>query len=314
MLLVTMAFVFTGGFSKSNYRTPIETITIQGLKQSNPPKSAISINETQSLNITNSYSINSSGPVNIIPVLSDTSPPKSNNYPDMTGFFFLPQDNTHQGEIIGSENNPSANITANNATVPISLDASQFVTYTYGDYPIQQPNSTQFVFSFPDNISQGQIAGSDALTGNSYAIQKIDFDAIFTAPNINAFGFDEIVIFATSNTANYKGTEFGIRLDLQDGVIYGYIQEPNGNFGEINFEMQKLMPNDGIMHHYTLIMLGSAVIFCIDGTECGYLNFPSNIDYSSLGFSICAVVHRFTNGWDSSGDNMIVGNFVLNQQ
>ena len=133
----------------------------------------------------------------------------------------------------------------------------------------------------------------------------MDFDAAFIAPKINALGFDEMAIFASSNTSTYKGTEFGIRMDLNDGFIYGYVQEPNGNFGEVNFRMLELMPNDGIMHHYTLIMIGSGVSFCIDGINYGYLNFPSNTDYSSLGFSICAVVHRFTDGWDSSGDNMI---------
>jgi hypothetical protein len=103
-------------------------------------------------------------------------------------------------------------------------------------------------------------------------------------------------------------------MDLNDGSIYGYIQEPNGNSGDVNFEMLQLMPNDGIMHHYTLIMSGSEVSFYIDGTNYGYLNFPSNSDYSNLSFSICAVVHRFTDGWDSSGDEMIAGNFTLNKQ
>ncbi len=66
--------------------------------------------------------------------------------------------------------------------------------------------------------------------------------------------------------------------------------------------MLQLIPNDGIMHHYTLIMSGSEVSFFIDGINYGYLNFPSNTDYSNLNFSICAVVHRFTDDWDSSGD------------
>ena len=149
---------------------------------------------------------------------------------------------------------------------------------------------------------------------NTYEIQKIDFDAAFITPKISAFGFDEMVIFAASDTTTYKGVEFGIRLDLNDGFIYGYNQEPNGNYGEVNFQMLKLMANDGIMHHYTLIMLGSEVSFCIDGVDYGVLNFPSNTDYSSLSFSILAVVHRFADDWDSVGDNMIVENFSLNQQ
>ena len=123
-----------------------------------------------------------------------------------------------------------------------------------------------------------------------------------------------MAIFGTSNTITYKGTEFGIRMDLKDGLIYGYVQEQNDSFGDVNFLMQELLPNDGIMHHYTLIMLGSGVSFLIDGLNYGNLNFPSNTDYSSFSFSICAVVHRFTDGWNSSGDSMITGNFTLNQQ
>ena len=199
-------------------------------------------------------------------------------------------------------------------TNPISADILKFKTYTYRGYPVQQPNPTQFFFSFPDNTSQGQMAGSDAVTLNTYAIQKVDFDAGFIAPKISALGFDEMVIFVTSNVITYKGTEFGIRLDLRDGFIYSYVQEPNGNDGEVNFLMQKLMLNDGIMHHYTLIMLGSKVSLNIDGIEYGYLNFPSNNDYSNLTFSVCAVVHRFTDDWDSGGDNMMVGKISLNEQ
>ncbi len=202
----------------------------------------------------------------------------------------------------------------NTTVFSISLDASNFVTYTYGGYPVQQPDLTQFIFSFPNNTNQGQLAGSDALSVNNFTIQKMDFDTTFVTPQINAVGFDEMVIFATSDTSTYKGTEFGVRMDLKDGFIYGYIQEPNGNNGDVNFLMLALMPNDGIMHHYALIMLGSEVSFSIDGTSYGYMTFPSNTNYASLSFSILAVVHRFTDQWDSNGDNMTAGNFSLNQQ
>jgi hypothetical protein len=47
--------------------------------------------------------------------------------------------------------------------------------------------------------------------------------------------------------------------------------------------------------------------------DYAYLSFPSNTDYSNLGFSILAVVHRFTDDWNSVGDNMTVENFVLNK-
>ena len=173
-------------------------------------------------------------------------------------------------------------------------------------------NDCQFNFSFPDTTNQGQIAGSDALSLSNFSIQKLDFDATFASPKIDAVGFDEMVVFATSDTVTYKGTEFGIRMDMKDGFIYGYVQEPNENLGDINFMMLQLMQNDGVTHHFSLIMSGSSVTFFIDGTNYGNLNYPSNTDYSNLNFSICTTVHRFTDNWDSSGDNMTAGNFLIN--
>jgi len=75
--------------------------------------------------------------------------------------------------------------------------------------------------------------------------------------------------------SSYKGPEFGIRLDLSDGYIYGYNQEPNLNNEDVHFQMVKLTPNDGAMHHYSIIMLGSEVAFYIDGTDYGHLTFSS---------------------------------------
>ncbi len=309
--LVTIAVLLTGCLSQSSLRVNNETIVNQVPNQLSLPVRVTDINETDSLNVTNSYSNYSSAPIKTDPISLGTSNSTRFKQADLEGFFFSLRHNTDQDQIAGSD--VTVWISDINEA-PVSLDESNFVTYTYGGYPVQQPDSTQFIFSFPDNTSQSQIAGSDALTWNAYAIQKIDFDAAFIAPKIGALGFDEMVIFATSDTNTYKGTEFGIRLDLSIGCIYGYIQEPNGVYGEVNFQMLALMPNDGTMHHYTLFLLDSGVSFCIDGVGYGYLNFPSNTDYSTLSFSICATVHRFTDYWDSDGDNMVAGNFFLNQQ
>ena len=210
--------------------------------------------------------------------------------------------------INGTDNNQTINV-----PTPISLENSDFKTYTYGGDSVQQSGPNKFFFSFPNSTNQGEIAGSDAISLNSYAIQKIDFNAVFKSPKINAEGFDEMAIFAASNTTTYKGTEFGVRMDLNDGLVYGYIQEPNGDFGDVNFQMLPLTSNDGSMHHYTLIVYESEVSFWIDGVDRGHLSFPSNTDSASFTFSVCAVVHRFSDDWDSVGDNMTVENFLLNQ-
>ena len=246
----------------------------------------------------------------------------SHSFPDFTynqltkSDIFPPIGNTDSNV---EEKSDTSNVNNNEFAAPIitassSANTLNFTTYTYGGYLIRQTDSNQFFFSFPDNTCQGEVAGSDCITLNSYSITKIDFDAIFTAPKINALGFDEMAVFAASDTSSYKGPEFGIRLDLSEGYIYGYNQEPNGNNVDVNFQMLKLTPNDGAMHHYSIIMLGSEVAFYIDGTDYGHLTFPSQTDYSNLPFSILAVVHRFTDDWDSTGDNMTVENFNLNSQ
>ena len=327
---VTIALFSASYFPQSNGMLNIETVINQTSKPSAPPESVAGINETNSLNATIPLYNNNSMPLEKNTTSSTTltsptykvqyvprvfSPP--NNYLDQIALSGLVspinETNTYQTSTLNA-GNPSNNTSPTPNLVPISLNESDFVTYTYGGYVVQQTNSTEFIFSFPSDTNQGQLSGSDALSWNNFSIQKLDFDATFNAPNINELGFDEMAIFATSNTETYKGTEFGVRMDLKDGSIYGYAQEPNESSVDVNFNMVQLMPNDGLMHHYTLIMTGSEVSFNIDGVNYGLLGFPSNKDYSNLSFSICAVVHRFTDGWDSNGDSMISGNFALNQQ
>ncbi len=239
----------------------------------------------------------SSAPVNTDSISLDPLSSMANEQPDSPPIAYSLSNNPHVPFI----------------TVPISLDSSNFITYSYCGYSVQQPDSTQFIFSFPENTDQGQIAGSDILTLNAFPIRKIDFDAVFISQKINALGFDEMVIFATSDVTTYKGLEFGVRLDLCDGFIYGYNQEPTSSLGEVDFQMMKLIPNDGVTHHYSLIIVNSEVSFYIDGIYYGCLSFSSNTDCSNFTFFILAVVHRFTDGWDSAGNNMMVESFYLSQ-
>jgi hypothetical protein len=299
ILLVAAASILTSYYSKSNIKLNTQTIFNQELKQPSPSIIGAGINQTSSLNVTNSYFNSSSAPLVTGPISLNASKSTPFKQADLNQLFFFIRNNPYPPP------NPD----------PISLDASKFSTHTYGGYSIQQPDPTQLVFSFPDNTNLGQLAGSDALTLDTFPVQKIDFDAAFMTPKIGALGFDEMVVFVTSDTSTYKGTEFGVRMDLKDGFIYGYIQEPDGGYGEVNFQMLNLKPNDGVMHHYTLILsLGSGISFCVDGLYCGYLSFPSSADYSVFNFFVLAVVHRFTDDWDSAGDTMIVENFFLNQQ
>ena len=326
ILLVTMTSILTTYFSQSNVRINTGTVINQAPKQASLPIKPTVINKTNSSNAATFYYNSSSAQLKTIPISLGTLKLQTYTYDAISldaltlqtnmceSSFPINDTGSNETSILNGTNSYNDSSSAPLMTPAISLDTSKFQIYSYGGYSVQQPDPTQFFFSFPDNTSQGQLTGSDAVTLNTYAIKKIDFDAVLIAPKISACGFDEMAIFAASDTTTYKGTEFGIRLDLKDGFIYGYVQEPNGTLGEVNFQMLKLAPNDGIIHHYTLVMLGSKVSLYIDGIDYGYLDFLSNEDYSNLTFSICAVVHRFTDDWDSSGDNMMAGNFSLNQQ
>ena len=205
---------------------------------------------------------------------------------------------------------------ASTLSSPTSLSNADFDTRSYGEFPVQNLVQNQgpeyFSLSFPDCISWGQMAGADAVTSNSFAFQEINFDAAFATPKTGANGFDEMAIFAASDTVTYKGTEFGIRLDLRDGCVYGYVQEPTGNLGEVNFQTVNLIQNDGMMHQYSIVIIPSYALFSVDSIHHSFLSFRTNGVNSNLTYSVCAVEHRFSNYWDSTGDSMIAGNFTLN--
>jgi hypothetical protein len=291
ILSMIMASTLINYVSQPNFKINTYTINNQIPKQPSLATDLTDINQTDRLNSTNSYNNNTFSSISTTPISLETSNSLKNIPPNPPRIFSAPI-----------------------KIAPFSLEPLVFNTYTYCGLPVEKPEANKLFFSFPNNTNQGQIAGSDAMTLDTYSIQKIDFDAMFITPKINALGFDEMAIFATSDIVTYKGTEFGIRLDLGDGFIYGYIQEPNGNYGEVNFQMFKLSSNDGMIHHYSLFMQVSDVSFYIDGTNYGCLNFVSSTDYCSLNFFILAAVHRFTDDWDSIGNNMMVENFYLNQQ
>ncbi len=303
---VIIAAALTNKFSQSDFGVNLDSKNKLVPTQTTPPTYLTSINETSSLNATNpNYTYSPASP-DTAPTSLRPSNLTVDNSLEPSQFLSLFLESVGSGGMAESDaalSQPSL--------LPISLYTTDFTTYAYGGYSVQNSDSTNFCFLFPDNTNQGQVAGSDAITLNTYAIQEIDFEAAFITPKIGAFGFDEMAIFAASNTSTYKGTEFGIRMDLSDGCICGYVQEPNGDDGEVNFQILNLTANDGMMHSYTMTVQSSQVSFFIDGENHGYLYFSSSDDYNNLTFSLCAVVHRFSDNWDSNGDNMTAGNFTL---
>jgi hypothetical protein len=303
IIVIILAVTIISVLMQTNFEVNSDKINIQDSTQSSPVNGA-DTNQTNPQNTTN----NPPTPNNTAPICSDntnTTPHKQTTPPQFASLLLY---DARLNQAAKPDITPPTS-----ATTPVSLEISDFQTYTYGCDSAQQTSPNQFFFSFPNSTNQGEIAGSDAISLCTYSIQKIEFNAVFKSPKTDAVGFDEMAIFAASNTTTYKGTEFGVRMDLNDGLIFGYIQEPNGEFGDVDFQMVLLTSNDGLMHHYTLIAYECEVLFWIDGVEWGHLTFPSNTGCVGFTFSVCAVVHRFTDNWDSSGDTMFVENFVLNQ-
>src|SRR5665647_3071243 len=115
--VATIAFVLTSGFSQSIIGVNTETKNNQVAKQSSLPLSLTAINETNNLNATNSHSDYSSTTLKTDPISINTINTTTYKLPDRARvFLFLPND-------------PYVPLT----TVPISLDASKFKTYTYCD-------------------------------------------------------------------------------------------------------------------------------------------------------------------------------------
>lgn len=309
IFVLTVTIVLTNCLPQSNL--VINTNMINNPPHQSPAPTNITQNNATGNNTTN-YHNTTSEPLITVPSLIETSHSKLFTYNQSLPIFYSLLWAGSSLQMSGSDK-LMTNLGVTDFS-SVSLDASMFVAYAYGGYPVQQNGLTQFLFLFPDLTNQGQLAGSDAVTYEKYAIQRMDFDASFVTPKVGAYGFDEMAIFAASDTTTYKGIEFGVRMDLKNGFIYGYIQEPEGMDGEVSFQMLELMFNDGVMHHYTLVAVGFEVSFFIDGADYGYLSFPSGTDYSDLSFSVCVVVHRFSDLWDSNGDFMIVDNFLLNQQ
>jgi hypothetical protein len=337
ILCVLIAFGLTGGFFLSKSWISSDTKFVQVPREASLPVDIVSINATNTLNETKSAVKNSFILSTTSSIVLENAKFNENNYggysiqpPDLSHLYFSVPDNTSQDQTTSLEDPTLPNSSGTNeiditcvnnlyndgfsappSSELTSLNPSSFSTYTYGGYSVEQTNLNQFIFTFPDSTNQGQISGSDALSLNAYPIQEVEFDAAFVAPRLTALGFDEMAIFLASNTANYKGTEFGIRMGLNNGFIYGYIQEPCGDGGDVDFQMLPLTLNDGMLHHYTLVTSGSNISFFVDGVDYGYLAFPSCNDYSSLSFSVLAVVHRFSDNWDSYGDSLVAGSFYL---
>ena len=119
ILVLTIAYALSNGFSRSNIRTNTSAIVNQGLKQPTTPTSVVGFNETSSLNATNSYLNNSFAQINNDPVPLDTFNSTTYSHLDMSGFFFPPSFIVGQSQITGLDPNNTSYVQSN--AVPVSF-------------------------------------------------------------------------------------------------------------------------------------------------------------------------------------------------
>jgi hypothetical protein len=123
-------------------------------------------------------------------------------------------------------------------------------------------------------------------------------------------GSDDMVIFFADNITSFKGQEFGVRFVLKSDIIFGYVQD-----GPQYFTQVPLISHDGELHRYSIKVSrnGTNNIFTwsVDDVVKGSLIHPSTIDYTKLAYWTVMTTHRLSNGWDSAGDYLQVGDFWI---
>jgi len=147
----------------------------------------------------------------------------------------------------------------------------------------------------------GKLGVNDAVSLRSYALGTLSFLATFvngTRAQGHPRGFsDELVVFAASDVTTYQGYEFGVRLSLSDGFVYGYWQSPLPT-GGVLFKEHRLFANDGRSHQYSFRLAGGAISYSVDGTQ-RLTEFYPTIPIS--GFYVVATAHRASEGWSDAG-------------
>jgi hypothetical protein len=196
----------------------------------------------------------------------------------------------------------------------ISLRASDFRWFNSNPPGPATAGPTAWVLPVPgDPATGGKLAVDDAVSVASYDLGALSFTATFVNGTITqgkptAFA-DELVVFAASDITTYKGFEFGVRLGLTDGMVYGYWQYPQAGGGVV-FKEQPLFPNDGRAHTYMLSLSGSTISYSVDGQRVIVAVYPT---LPPRAFHVITTAHRESAGWSASGLALSVADVTVRQ-
>ena len=197
---------------------------------------------------------------------------------------------------------------------PIPLRAADFRWFNSNPPGPATAGPTSWVLPVPGNTaSGGRLAVDDAVSIASFDLGELTFAATFLNGTITqgkptAFA-DELVVFAASDVTSYKGFEFGVRLGLTDGVVYGYWQYPQAG-GGVAFREQPLFPNDGRAHTYSLSLSGSTISYSVDGQRVCVAVYPT---LPPRAFHVITTAHRESSGWSASGLALAVADVTVRQ-
>jgi hypothetical protein len=146
-------------------------------------------------------------------------------------------------------------------------------------------------------------------------VTTVQFDGTFSgttgAPS-NDF-VDQLVISMENNASS----EFGIYAGLQSGILFGYLED-NATQSYPTIVLLKPNASDGnflYSGHFKISLAyingTNRVYFYLNGKEIGELSYNSTKDYKNLGYYPYIAGQRWSNGWNSSQDQMEISNLTI---
>ncbi|MDE1849588.1 MAG: hypothetical protein KGI00_02550 [Candidatus Micrarchaeota archaeon] len=178
--------------------------------------------------------------------------------------------------------------------------------------------SRKFTLPYPERIAEGRRHSFvDVIGIKPIRISSLEFNATFTAKCGSGYMFDEMVVLAANDISTWDGQEFGIRLRMDNGMIYGYIQDgrhimsgnPNNHFVDA-----ELIRNDGKAHRYRIRVdregKRDAIGFWVDGKPRNRIVFAPRQEFTKQRYYVVMTTHRWGNGWDSGGSKMEVNDMA----
>jgi len=167
---------------------------------------------------------------------------------------------------------------------------------------LRGPGECSWILEMPSRTSpDGALTVSDVITKSEYVIERLAFDVQMVGSG-GLDRLDEYAVFASVQP--YNTFEFGIRMSVSDGVVKGYtIYTPPGQ--DYVIREVDLLKNDGLRHHYEIVVQGDRVYFTVDGGPAKYI---WGYSFGDDQYSLIATAHRTTDGWASEDFYMLFEN------